>query len=161
VLALIVLGLRYYLMMPNADPLALTLIEHNGQLQVQWNHSARPVIAAVRGSLVIRDGQQPHTFPLTPQELEQGSYSYQRTSDNVDVRLSVENANGGKVEESSTFLGAGSGQPDPGEKAKTEKERSDMQAEIDRLQTENATQAKRIQELELNLKIMQSRLGAQ
>jgi hypothetical protein len=157
------LGWRYFLAMPSVDPLALTLIEHDGQLQIQWNHSARPVVAAVRGTLVVRDGQTPRTIPLTPQDLEHGSYTYQRVSDNVDVRLSVESISGEKAEESSTFLGSTPGQSDAAEKAKAaeDKVREDLKAEVESLQEENAKQAAHIQELERNLKILQSRLGAQ
>jgi|SRR5579863_2911637 len=162
VLVLVILGLRYFVMTPSVDPLALTLVEQRGQLQIQWNHSARPVISAVRGALSIRDGRTPRTFPLSPQDLDHGSFSYQRTSDEVEVRLSVENSSGDKVEESTTFLGAAPVQADSEEKAKAaEKERSDLQAEVDRLRRENGGQAARIQELERNLKILQARLGAQ
>jgi proteasome lid subunit RPN8/RPN11 len=161
VLGIVILGLRYFVEMPRVEPLALALVEHNGQLQVEWNHSARPVTSAVRGALTIRDGQAPRTFPLTPQDLAHGAFTYRRASDDVEVRMSVENAGGEKVEETTTFLGAAPVQSDSEEKAKAEKERGDLQAEIKRLQQENASQAARIQELERNLKILQSRLGAQ
>jgi hypothetical protein len=163
VLALAVLGLRYFVLTPRVDSLALMLVEHNGQLQIEWNHSARSVIAAVRGTLSIRDGQAPRTFPLTPQELEHGVFTYQRTSDDVEVRMSVESATGEKMEETTTFLGgAAPVKSDVEDKAKAaEQASSDLQAEIDRLRTQNTTQAARIRELEVQLKILQSRLGAQ
>jgi hypothetical protein len=161
VLVLVILGLRYYVLTPPVDPLALMLVEHNGQLQIEWNHSAHSVVSAVRGTLSIRDGEAPRTVPLTPQDLERGSFTYQRASDDVEVRMSVENARGDKVEETTTFLGAAPVQPDSGEKAKAEKERGDLQAEIDRLRSQNAGQAARIQELERTLTILQARLGAQ
>jgi hypothetical protein len=161
-LAIVIFGLRYFVVTPRVEPLALTLVEQQGQLQIQWNHSARPVSSAVRGALFIRDGQAPRTFPLTPQDLEHGAFTYQRISDDVEVRMSVENASGDKVEETTTFLGATSAPSDSGEKAKAaEKERGDLQAEISRLRNDNAGQAARIQELERNLKILQARLGAQ
>jgi proteasome lid subunit RPN8/RPN11 len=162
VLVLAVLGWRYFAPTTRPDPLKLTLIEHNGQLQIEWNHVARPVLSAVRGALSIRDGQAPRAFPLTPQDLEHGAFTYQRTSDDVEVRMSVENANGEKVEETSTFLGLTPVKSDSDEKTKAaEKERSDLQAEIDRLRHENAAQAARIQELERTLAILRARLGAQ
>jgi hypothetical protein len=160
-LAIVILGLRYFAMIPRVEPLALILAERGGQLQIEWNHAARPVASAVRGSLAITDGKASRTFPLTPQDLERASYTYQPTSDDVEVRLSVENANGEKVEETTTFLGAAPVKSDPDEKAKTAEADAAKQAEIDRLQRENAGQAARIQELERNLKILQSRLGQQ
>jgi hypothetical protein len=159
VLVLVILGLRYFVLTPNVDPLTLMLVEHNGQLQIEWNHSARPVISAVRGTLSIVDGKMPRTFQLTPHDLEHGDFTYQRTSDDVEVRLSVENAGGDKVEETSTFLGAAPAQTEAEAKAEAEQARI-LQSEIDRLKNQNAGQAARIQELERNLKILQSRLGA-
>jgi hypothetical protein len=161
VLTIVILALRYFALMPRVEPLALTLAERGGQLQIEWNHAARPVASAVRGSLAITDGKAARTFPLTPQELEHASYTYQPASDDVEVRLSVENANGDKVEETTTFLGAAPVKSDPDEKAKAAEADAAKQAEIDRLQRENAAQAARIQELERNLKILQSRLGQQ
>ncbi len=161
VLVLVILGLRYYVLTPRVDPLALMLVEHNGQLQIEWNHSAGSVTSAVRGVLSIRDGEAPRTVPLTPQDLEHGSFTYQRTSDDVEVRMSVENAGGDKLEETTTFLGAAPVQSNAEEKAEAEKERGELQAEIDRLRNQNAGQAARIQELERTLTILQARLGAQ
>jgi len=162
VLVIGILGLRHFVLTAPADPLSLMLVERNGQLQIQWNHGARPVVSAVRGTLSIKDGQSSRTFPMTPQDLAHGIITYQRTSDDVDVRFSVENASGAKVEETSTFLGAAPVQSDSDEKAKAAgKERADLQAEINRLKYENMGQAMRIKELELNLKILQSRLSAQ
>ncbi len=153
VLALGILALRYFVLAPRVDPLALALVEHNGQMQIEWNHSARSVTSAARGTLTIRDGQAPRTFPLTPQDLAHGAFTYQRTSDDVEVRLSVESAGGEKLEETTTFLGAAPAKSDAEERAKAAED------EVDRLRRENQGQADRIQELERNLKILQSRLG--
>ncbi len=161
VLTIVILALRYFALMPRAEPLALTLAERGGQLQIAWNQAARPVASAVRGSLSITDGKAVRTFPLTPQELEHAAYTYQHASDDVEVRLSVESASGEKVEETTTFLGAPPVQADSGEKAKNAEENAAQQAELDRLRRENTDQAARIQELERNLKILQSRLGQQ
>jgi hypothetical protein len=162
VLALVIVGLRYFVQIPHADPLALTLAEHGGQLQIEWNHSARPVTTAVRGSLSITDGKAARTIPLTPRDLEHGAYTYVRVSDDVEVRMGVENARGEKAEETTTFLGAAPVKSDSDEKSKaSEQDLADRQTEIDRLKHENSTQAARIQELERNLKILQSRLGQQ
>ena len=161
VLVGIIFGLRYFVLTPRTDPLALSVTERNGQLQIGWNHSSKPIASAVRGALIVTDGEAPRTFPLTQPELEHGAFTYQRTSDDVEVRMSVENAVGQKVEETTTFLGA---PPKTGPDEKTaalERERDDLKSEVERLKKENATQAARIHELELNLKVLQSRLGAQ
>jgi hypothetical protein len=160
VLVMIVLGLRYFVLGPGVAPLKLALVEHNGQLQIEWDHSARSVTSAVRGALSIQDGKAPRTFPLTPQDLAHGAYTYQRVSEDVEVRMSVESAGGEKVEETTTFLGAAPPpRSDAEERAKVaEEQRFQLQTEVDRLRHENTAQAARIQELQRNLKILQSRL---
>jgi hypothetical protein len=158
----VVLGLRYFVLTPRADPLALTVVEHDGQLQIQWNHSAGSVTSAVRGVLSITDGQTPRAYPLTPQDLAQGSFTWKRSSGDVEIRMSVANAQGEEVKETTTFLGGAPARPESDEKAKAgEDERGQLQDEVERLKRENAGQVLRIQELERNLKILQSRLGAQ
>lgn len=152
--------LRFYVLAPKPDPLVLSLAEHDGQLQIDWNHTSRPVTSAVRGELLIHDGRATRTFPLTPQDLEHG-FAYKRTSEDVEVRMSVENAGGTKVEETTTFLGAPPVKVDADQPAVADKESEALQAEVDRLKRENAGQAARIQELERDLKILQSRLGGQ
>ncbi len=158
----VIFGLRYFVLPPETEPLALSVIERNGQLQIAWNHNARPVTSAVRGSLMVTDGQAPRTFPLTPRDLERGAYTYPRTSDDVEVHLSVENSSGEKAEETTTFLGAAPAKAETDQKIKAiEGERDALQAEVDRLKRENGDQAERIHQLEINLKVLQARLGVQ
>jgi proteasome lid subunit RPN8/RPN11 len=168
VLAIGVLALRYFVLTPHVDPLALTVLERDGQLQIQWDHTSRIVTSAVQGSLSITDGGKPSTIPLTPQNLTQGSYTWKRASGDVEIRLSVQNAGGQQARETTTFLddapapaGPVPVTSDSGKKTDAEQERGQLQTEIQRLRNENAGQAQRIQELERNLKILQARLGAQ
>ncbi len=163
VVVALVIGLRYFILTPPPDPLDLSVIERNGMLQIEWSHTAKPVASAVRGSLVITDGQTPHTVALTQADLERGNYAYKRTSDDVEVRMRVENSGGTQAEsKTTTFLAAVPAQAVDDEKVKAlEKERDDLQAEVDRLKGENAGQAERIVQLERNLKVLQARLGIQ
>jgi hypothetical protein len=163
VLVAIVLALRYFVLTPRVEPLGLSVIERDGQLQIEWNRAARPVTNAVRGSLIVTDGQNPpRTIPLTQQDLEHGALTYQRTSNDVAVRMNVENAGGVRAEDVTTFLAAAPGKAAADENTKAiEQERDELKAEVERLKNENADQADRIQQLERNLKVLQSRLGIQ
>ena len=163
VVVALVIALRYFVLTPPPDPLDLSVIERNGKLQIEWSHTAKPVASAVRGTLVITDGQTPHTIALTQADLERGNYAYKRTSDDVEVRMRVENSGGTQAEsKTTTFLAAVPAQAVDDEKIKAlEKERDDLQAEVDRLKGENAGQAERIVQLERNLKVLQARLGIQ
>lgn len=159
----IVVAVRYFIMTPTADPLDLSVIERNGALQIEWNHAAKAVTTAVRGSLSITDGPTPHTVALTPADLQRGNYAYQRTSDDVEVRMRVENSSGSSSESKpATFLAAIPSKAVSDDKVKAlEQQRDELQAEIDRLKNENAEQADRIVQLERNLKVLQARLGIQ
>ncbi len=156
-------GLRYFVLTPAAEPLELSTVERNGKLQIEWNRNAKPVASAVRGSLMVTDGTAHQTLPLTAQDLERGVFPYQRTSDDVEVRMTVENSNGERNESKpATFLGPAPAMAVNDDKLKQlQQERDDLQAEVDRLKGKNAGQAERIHQLELNLKVLQSRLGIQ
>ncbi len=159
------LGLRYWtlhpgiLPQPAAEPISLSVIERNGQLQIEWNHSARPVTTAVRGSLEIVDGKDTRTLTLTPQDLASGKFTYARTAGDVEIRMTVENANGRKVEESSRFLGQPVAKDNSEDITALEQRRAELEAEVVNLRQGNNAQAARIQQLERTLRILQTRLG--
>ncbi len=137
-LVAVLLGVRYFVMQPAATPLDLSVIERNGQLQIEWNRGAKPVSSAVRGALLVTDGQVPHTIPLTLQELERGAFSYQRTSEDVEVRMSVEDAAGGSPDRGTCCLpGFRAAKPAGDGQALESGRRDDLQAEVSRLSGED------------------------
>ncbi len=152
-----VFGLRYWMLRPAQEPIALSVLEHDGQLRIEWNHTARPVTAAVHGTLVINDGRNTQTFALTPRELTAGNYTYARKTGDVEVRMSVEDADGGKVQEASRFLGQAPVKTDPNEMGELKKKRDDLEAEVERLTRQNRAQEDKIQQLQRTVQIMQAR----
>jgi proteasome lid subunit RPN8/RPN11 len=154
-----IFGLRYWMFKPVTEPIALAVIEREGQLRIEWNRAARPVIGAARGTLVINDGSNTQTFALSPRELTMGSYTYQRKSGDVEVRMSVEDPDGAKVQEASRFLGPAPVKVDANEVSDLKKKRDELQAEVDWLKRENGVRAEKIQQLERTLQIMQARSG--
>jgi proteasome lid subunit RPN8/RPN11 len=158
-LVLAVVGLRFLGPQLHVEPLSLGVIEREGQLQIQWNHSSQSVVGASSGTLDIVDGGEKRSIPLNRTELAQGSFTYMRRSGDVEVRLAVNTSEGGLVEEASRFLGTppegvGSSQMDA-----IKAERDALQDEVTRLRTQTGQQAARIQQLERTLVILQSRLG--
>jgi hypothetical protein len=147
-----------------AEPIALAVVERDGQLLIEWNHIARPVAAATSGTLDVTDGAETRTFPLTRQMLAAGHFTYQRKTGDIEVRLSVDGPETGKVQESSRFLGrapevAAAAAANVKDLADLEKRRTELEAEIGRLRRENQAQSERIQQLERTLRILQTRLG--
>ena len=163
VVAVAVLAVRFFVLTPAAEPLDLSVLDHSGQLQISWNQKAKPVSSAVRGLLVVTDGETPRTIQLSQQDLERGSYSYKRASDDVEVRMSVENASGARSDlKATTFVAAAPVKPAADSQVKAlEQERDDLKAQVEQLKTDNSAQAERILQLERNLKILEARLGVQ
>jgi proteasome lid subunit RPN8/RPN11 len=152
-------GFRAWMQRPVNEPIALGVVEHEGQLRIEWNHAARPVTAAVRGTLVINDGSNTQTFALSPRELTAGNYNYERKTGDVEVRMSVEDAEGNKVQEASRFLGQPPVRVDEKDLSELKNKRDELQDEVDRLTKANRQQEQRIQQLQRTLSIMQSRSG--
>lgn len=159
VLGLAVFGLRYFMERAGPQPLALTVLEHDGQLQIEWNRNSRAVTAAVRGTLTIQDGPEAQNVPLAAPDLARGNFTYQRRTGDIEVRLDVEDLEGDRVQEASRYLGQPPQKVAPAEMQALEEKRNQLQAEINRLKGTNAAQAARIQELERTVRILQARLG--
>ena len=159
-LALVVGGLRYWMPSPAAvpEPMALAIIERDGQLVIQWNPASKPVRTAARGSLEIVDGADTRTVALKPMELAGGRSTYVRKSGDVEVRMTVEDRAGSRVQEASRFLGRAPAE-DKNAVADLEQRRAELEAEVARLRRQNQDQSARIQTLERTLRILQTRLG--
>jgi hypothetical protein len=154
------LGLRYYFAPATVEPIGLTILEREGQLQIQWDPNAGPVKKAVRGSLEIVDGTQVQTVPLSSQILAGGRFNYQRVGGDVQVRMSVEARDGSKSPPvASQFLGPPPVKAGDDEQKALESRRAELETEIAQLRAQNAAQAGRIQQLERTLRILQTRLG--
>ena len=154
-----ILGLRLFAPRLAPEPISLSVAERDGQLQIQWNHSSRSIASAARGTLQITDGQESRSLPLTPLDLSRGSFNYLRKSADVEVRMTVEDSAGEKMQEASRFLGSAPAAADPNELDAIRLERDSLQDQIARLQAQNKQQAERIQQLERTLVILQTRLG--
>jgi hypothetical protein len=85
-------------------PLALRVLDVDGQLQIVWDRSAFPAKEVRRGSVNIIDGTERVVVPLDSESLREGGVMYARRSGSVEVRLRVERPQGPQ-EEYVRFLG--------------------------------------------------------
>jgi hypothetical protein len=154
-----ILGMRLFAPRVAPEPISLSVAERDGQLQIQWNHSSRTITGAARGTLEITDGQDSRSLPLTRLDLSRGSFNYLRKSADVEVRMTVEDSAGEKMQEASRFLGSPPIAGDPNELDAIRLERDSLQDQIAALRAQNRQQADRIQQLERTLVILQTRLG--
>jgi len=161
VLILAGVGWRWWMLTNTPEPITLAVVEHDGQLQVQWNHSAKLVREAVRGSLEISDGGESKTMALSREMLASGNFTYARKTGDVEVRMTVETPDGARWQEASRYLGRPPGTAvvsDPANATTPTGTAAQPPAagdEVTRLRQENARQAARIRQLELQVKILQ------
>ncbi|MDP3001346.1 MAG: hypothetical protein Q8N47_27935 [Bryobacterales bacterium] len=98
--------------------LRLQVTDRQGQLEVRWDASLPFVRDAQSGTLEFLDGSTRRFIMLDSRFLRAGSVTYARQSDTVRVQMTVEKANGSKLEELVSFLGQappGSPAPEPEE----------------------------------------------
>ena len=158
-LVLALVGLRFFGARLNTEPLALSVMERAGQLQIQWNHASQNIVGATGGSLEIVDGPDRRSIPMSRKELAEGSFTYARRSGDVQVRLTVNASGGQRMEEASRFVGTAPAAVDASELDTLRVERDALQDEVTRLRGQAGQQAARIQQLERTLVILQNRLG--
>ncbi len=99
---------------PVQEDFTLQALDRGGQLQLLWDHGARPVRSAWRAKLEITDGPERLSTDLEPAQLQKGSFFYTRQTERVDIRLTVIEANGRSTEEYASFFGrlpASKGEP--------------------------------------------------
>jgi hypothetical protein len=102
---------------PPGDPYALGLsVVRNGEnLELTWDPRIPAVRRALRGTLVITDGDRTTPRQLSPQELEVGKAVYRRTSNNIVFLLQVFTAeNTSLSEKTELHLAGGSAAAAPG-----------------------------------------------
>ena len=142
-----------------SETMTLSVLERDGQLDIEWNHQAAPVIKAVGGTLEISDGPQTQTIQLKPADLALGKVSYKRDTGDIQVRMIVEEPGGEKVQKASRFFGPPPPKANDDELKTLQKSKDELDAEVARLKQYNDQQAQRIQQLERTLKILQTRQG--
>lgn len=150
------------------EPLGLSVIERDGQLQIGWNNGSRSIQQALSGSLSILDGSAVQRIALNRERLGQGLHLYSREGGDVEVLMEV-NVDGETVRESSHFLGrAPVAEPEdvvappaavPAPPVQRAEPDSALAEENRRLKTENGKLRERIQQLERTQRILESRIG--
>lgn len=156
--AAVVFALRFYTAPAVAEPIGLQVLEREGQLQIEWNHSAQPVVNALRGSVLITDGDETHSVPLSKVALVEGRLTYTRKSGDVGIRLTLAEPDGAQRQETARFLGRPPAVVDTSELTALRAERDQLSAENTRLRGEAERQAARTQQLERTIRILENRL---
>jgi hypothetical protein len=101
------LAAREYLTAPvsTVDPFVLEVMDRGGQLQFQWDRSARPVRQARGAKLEITDGAELLWVDLKAAQLQKGSFYYTRATDRVDIHMTILGTDGASTDEYAVFCG--------------------------------------------------------
>jgi proteasome lid subunit RPN8/RPN11 len=151
-------------------PLALSLADNDGQLQIRWN-GASEAAHGDSGTLVIADGPQRLIIALDSVHLRTGSFTYARTAERVDVTLTVPQPGAQPAVEATTFVGSSpQHRSTTGGDASSRVERDNLAAENEQLKANYAKLAERnkvlvkaVEELRkgLDRELQRKRLGLQ
>jgi hypothetical protein len=90
---------------PGHPVLNLRAYDHGGQVRIEWDRSAAPIVSGGKASLFITDGDQALVTEVSPELLHDGSIVYQRKASNVVIRLSVTGAGSSPVQEWTRLMG--------------------------------------------------------
>ncbi len=142
-------------------PLGLNTIDREGQLQINWDRNSPAVRRATSAVLEITDGA-PLAAPiqLDTAHLATGSFTYARTADKVDVKLTVHQKNGPDLREVTSFLGK---LPDrkPAEDPEAQKQREEIVKQAAKLKTDLNFQAEKTRKLEKDIQSMRQEMSQQ
>jgi len=90
---------------PVQESLSLEALDRGGQLQLSWNHGARPVRTALQAKLEITDGPVRFSTDLEAAQLQRGSFYYARQTGRVDIHLAVIEPDGRSTDEYASYVG--------------------------------------------------------
>lgn len=91
---------------PESRGISLRVSDEAGQLHIEWNQQAQPVIEADRAQLNIVDGSNPVRIDLDRVQLQTGSVYYSPSSAHAAIRMVLERPGAAPLEESTNFTGA-------------------------------------------------------
>lgn len=145
---------------PAPAAIGLSVIDTDGQLQVHWDRLSSPVRTGSHAVLeVVDSGAAPQALTLDEAHLESGIFTYARQGERVDVALAIDQPNGKRVRESTTFLGR---LPDKPEDASVfKRQRDDLARQNTQLQADIRTAAERARKAEKALADLQTEIKQQ
>jgi hypothetical protein len=148
---------------PAAPPsLGLNTIDHEGQLQINWNRNLPAIHEASDALLEISDGAAtPQAIQLDGAHLQAGNFTYAREAESVDIKLIVHQAHGPDIREAIGFLGKLPARKTPEEGLGAEKQREEDKKQAAMLKAELNSQAAKARKLERDLVLMREELKQQ
>jgi hypothetical protein len=135
--ALIAGAVYYYFgksWMPADRSFLLRVADHNGQLRFEWDKDS-PAIRGARGaSIEVTDQGSTQRFPLSAEQVKEGTFTYTRHSGEVSTRMMVLLEDGSPIEEAANYTGPPPATEGPSQEVlELRAERDQLKAEVQRL----------------------------
>ena len=153
------IALRDYWLPKSPAALQVALQDMAGQLAIQWNPKVQAIQEAEAGVLEIQDGDRKRVLKMSGPEIRGGSVVVSRQSGRVTVRLEAKLPRGRTAAGWAIFEGEPPQMEPAFEAVKPANERERLAAEIERLQTDLATQTQRNRDLEAAIAALRKRLA--
>ncbi len=142
------IGIGAYWFRSPAQPLAVHVMDVDGQLLIEWDRTARAIQQATGASVEIIDGNERSTVEMDGERLREGSITYARRSDRVDVRFRVKRPGSAPTEEFIRFLGQPVlGKPSP-EELDAIRQRDELQQQVEKLRADLRSKNAQLQRLQ-------------
>ena len=141
------------------DPVFLEVRDIGGQLVLEWDRTAAPVLEAESATLRIVDGEAGHEIQLTREELQTGSLTYARRTDDVEFHLSLIRPDGEPVSEIARFLGDEYLRVPASAVQEDQREQEELRREAERLREQLGAEAARTTELREAIRVLRQRLA--
>jgi hypothetical protein len=156
--AVVLLGLPSVDSGPAAS-VSLEVRDVGGQLLLEWDRVAAPVLEAESATLRILDGEADRRIQLTREELRTGSLTYARQTSDVEFDLTLARPDEEPVSEITRFLGDEYVRVSPSALEENLREKQELQAEAERLREQLREQAVRTNEMREAIRILRERLS--
>jgi proteasome lid subunit RPN8/RPN11 len=141
--------------------LGLNAVDHEGQLQINWDRNSRALLEARDAMLEITEGTAAQAIQLDSAHLRAGSFTYARQAEKVDVKLIVHQANAPDVREVTSFLGKLPDPKPPVEDPEIQKQRDELAKQAAKLKLDLNWQAMKTKKLEKDLQSMREEMRQQ
>jgi proteasome lid subunit RPN8/RPN11 len=146
-----------------APALGLNTLDHEGQLQINWDRTSPAVLQGTDAMLQISEAGAPlKAIELDSAHLQAGTFTYAREVEKVDVKLIVHGPKGVDIRETTGFFGKLPERkaPEPANPAPKQADESDKQTTA-RLKSDIAFLAAKTKKIEKDLDLVRQELRLQ
>ena len=163
-IAALTAGVQLWRVNGNVQGAALKVEEADQSLQISWDKSSSAVASADRAVLRIVDGPTVRTVPLSKSAVRNGSVTYMRQADDVEVRLTLFEGNQAGTQMFARYVGASGSSPaaaasNAAATGMPSPQRLRLQADVARLREALRTEADRADRLNEELSLLEKTSG--